>query len=208
MQLKRSQPLTARQLGARLGTSLNAVRHHLKELEAEALVGYAREHRGVGAPVFVYRLSAAGEGLFPRRYEQTLTHLLDHIVAREGRAAAVTMLEAHFQSLGERLRVETADWSAVDRLHALASALSAEGYMAEAEAEGNGGTLTGHNCAIRAVAERFPEVCEAETRLVADVVGGVVERRSHILAGCGTCQYTVRFAAAESSAPPHAKETL
>ena len=92
-QLKREQRLTAKQLATRLGTSLNAARHHLKELEAEGLVEYEREHRGVGAPAFAYRLTAAGEALFPRRYAETLTAVLDHLVAREGRETAVTMLE-------------------------------------------------------------------------------------------------------------------
>jgi predicted ArsR family transcriptional regulator len=50
-QLKRAQPLTARGLAVKLGISLNAVRHHLKELEAEGLVVDRREHRGVVAPV-------------------------------------------------------------------------------------------------------------------------------------------------------------
>ena len=45
-------------LAARLGVSLNAARHHLKELEAAGLVRYERENRGVGAPVFLYRLSS------------------------------------------------------------------------------------------------------------------------------------------------------
>ena len=35
VQLKRGQRLTAKELAARLGVSLNAVRHHLKELEGE-----------------------------------------------------------------------------------------------------------------------------------------------------------------------------
>ncbi|MGH7676496.1 MAG: helix-turn-helix domain-containing protein, partial [Gemmatimonadales bacterium] len=43
--LKRAQPLTARDLADRLGVSPNAVRHHLKELEAETLVVYGREQR-------------------------------------------------------------------------------------------------------------------------------------------------------------------
>ena len=51
-QLKREQRLTAKQVAKLLGTSLNAARHHLKELEAEGLVEYEREHRGVGAPPF------------------------------------------------------------------------------------------------------------------------------------------------------------
>ena len=88
-ELKKARRLTAKDLAARLDISLNAVRHHLKELEAEALVEYERQHRGVGAPAFAYRLTSAGEELFPRRYEATLSDLLDHVVEREGRAGAV-----------------------------------------------------------------------------------------------------------------------
>src|SRR5829696_7057554 len=73
VQLKLAQRLTAKEVAARLALSLNAVRHHLKELEVEGLVEYEREHRGVGAPAFLYNLSPAGEDLFPRRYEETLT---------------------------------------------------------------------------------------------------------------------------------------
>ena len=95
LQLKRGRELTAKDLASRLGLSLNAVRHHLKELELEGLVGHQRLHRGVGAPVFVYRLSAGGEALFPRRYGQALTAMLDHVVEHEGRGAAVALLESY-----------------------------------------------------------------------------------------------------------------
>src|SRR6266581_7018978 len=84
LELKRAQPLTAKQLAEKLGVSPNAVRHHLKELEAGSLIVYGREQRGVGAPTFAYRLSVDGEGLFPRRYEQTLTEVLDRIATRVG----------------------------------------------------------------------------------------------------------------------------
>src|ERR1041384_2402465 len=50
LELKRAQPLTATELADKLGVSPNAVRHHLKELEAEQLIVYGREQRGVGAP--------------------------------------------------------------------------------------------------------------------------------------------------------------
>src|SRR5215217_174278 len=73
IELKRGRCLTAKDIAVKLGVSLNAVRHHLKELEAEALVEYERQHRGVGAPAFAYRLSPSGETLFPRKYESTLT---------------------------------------------------------------------------------------------------------------------------------------
>jgi DeoR family suf operon transcriptional repressor len=193
VQLKRAQPLTAKELAARLGVSLNAVRHHLKELEAEGLVRYERSHRGVGAPAFSYRLSPAGEGLFPRRYQETLTALLDQIVEREGRSAAVEMLEAHLAGLASRLRAELGELSPEGRLAALARVRSEQGYMAEASFGDGSGVLTEHNCAIQAVAERFPEICAAEARFLSEVLGTQVERREHILSGCAACEYHVRF---------------
>src|SRR5919197_291251 len=93
LELKRAQPLTARQLAEKLDVSPNAIRHHLKELEAAALVVYGREQRGVGAPTYAYRLSAGGEALFPRGYEEMLTHVLERVAETSGREAAVKLLE-------------------------------------------------------------------------------------------------------------------
>lgn len=200
-ELKRAGPLTANELAARLGASLNAVRHHLKELEAERLIEYERERRRVGAPVFAYRLSAQGEALFPRRYEAALLGLLDRVVERDGRAAAVALLEAQFEALERRLRPELAGTPASERLSIVARALADEGYMAEGWAEDDGGALIEHNCAMRAVAERFPELCGAESRFLARTLGATVERESHILSGCGACGYRVRFPRDEDDVP-------
>lgn len=199
-QLKRSEVLTTRELAARLGASLNAVRHHLRELDEQGLVGYERQHRGVGAPVFAYRLTAAGEALFPQRYEATLTSLLDQMVQRDGHAGAVARLESRYDAMAAQLREQLADAPLPERLAAVARLLSGEGYMAEASASGSTGTLTEHNCAIRLVAERFPEICAAEARFLTAVLGNTVRRERHILSGCSACEYRVHLE--EPSAPP------
>jgi DeoR family suf operon transcriptional repressor len=193
LQLKHAQRLTAKELAGRMGVSLNAARHHLKELEAEGLIQYEREHRGVGAPAFAYRLSASGESLFPRRYEETLTAILEQMVERNGRAAAVALLESYFSGLSRRLQDELAGSTPTERLRALGRVLSEEGYMAEVSTQGGRATLTEHNCAIPAVAERFPEICAAEARFLAEVLGADVDRREHMLDGCSACEYHVRF---------------
>jgi DeoR family suf operon transcriptional repressor len=195
-QLKRCQPLTARELAVRLGVSLNAARHHLKELEVEGVVSYQREHRGVGAPVFAYRLTPAGEELFPRRYCEALTAMLGAVVEREGRGAAVTLLESYFQVLARRIRGQVEGVPPAERLRVVARALSEEGYMAEATSGEGVAVLTEHNCAIPAVAEQFPEICAAEARFLADVLSAEVERTGHILSGCPACEYQVRFSRA------------
>lgn len=199
IELKRAQRLTAKDLAAKLGVSLNAVRHHLKELEAEALVEYERQHRGVGAPAFAYRLSAAGEALFPRRYEATLTELLDYVVEREGRATAVAVLEARYDALARRLQDELAGATPAQRMAAVTRLLSEEGYMAEGATFAETGTLIEHNCAIQAVAQRFPEICAAEARFLAAALNAEVDRHGHILSGCSACEYRVRFRAANAS---------
>jgi DeoR family suf operon transcriptional repressor len=75
----------------------------------------------------------------------------------------------------------------------VARALSEEGYMAEAAPGDGTAVLTEHNCAIPALAERFPEICAAEARFLADVLSAEVERTGHILKGCPACEYQVRF---------------
>jgi DeoR family suf operon transcriptional repressor len=200
VELKKEPGRTARELARAVGLSLNAVRHHLKELEAEGVVAYQRVHRGVGAgaPGFAYRLTAAGEQLFPRRYEETLLQLLDYVVAREGRSAAVGVLEHHFEALAARLAPELEGLSPAERMRRVVGALSEHGYMAEGSATFCCGTLVEHNCAIRAVAERFPEVCAAEARFLGRVLEGTVERRGHMLQGGCACAYKIRFSKNDS----------
>lgn len=191
--LKRDQPLTAKQLAERLSVSANAIRHHLKGLEAESLIGYGREQRGIGAPTFAYRLLPEGEALFPKRYEETLTGLLERVAERAGRQAAVEMFEDHYAELTRKVRAELDGVPEAQRVAAVTRLMSDAGYMAEwREVEGSF-RLSEHNCAIRAVAQRFPEVCAAEERFLRDVLGAAVERRTHIVSGCNACEYAIAF---------------
>jgi predicted ArsR family transcriptional regulator len=88
-----------------------------------------------------------------------------------------------------------------ERVEALARLLSAEGYMAESRAHAGGAeeseaVLVEHNCPIPAIAGQFPEICAAEARHLAEVLGAEVERTGHILSGCPSCEYRVRFSRA------------
>ena len=200
--LKRTTGLTARGLADELGLSLNAVRHHLKELELSGLVGYERRpHKGAGAPSFLYRLTPAGEALFPRRYEDAVTRLLDHVVAREGREAAVELLQERYREMATRLRSVLTNATPEERLQAVTRALAEDGYMPEVR-RGDGASLpmlVEHNCPMQQVAARFPELCEAEARFLAEVLGAEVTRESHIVSGCGSCDYVVKTVNRENS---------
>ena len=191
--VKRTQPLATRDLAELLGVSTNAIRHHLKELEAEGIIRYEREQRGVGAPTFVYRLTERGESLFPKRYEAVISRLLSHIIESEGREAAIRVVEQEYEELARRLQPSLRDQPDAERVRVVSQALRESGYMTEFGERDGQFHITEHNCAIRAVAECLPEVCEAEARFLRQVLPASVERREHMLAGCNTCTYTVSF---------------
>lgn len=192
LSLKRSQPATAKELAKIFGVSANAVRRHLKELEAERLVAYGREQRGTGAPTYAYRLSADGEGLFPNRYEEALTQLLEHVVAHEGRDVAASVLQKQYDDLRAQLGEGIDALDPVSRLRAVAGVMEQAGFMAEIAEVGDELRLTVHNCAIHAAATCLPEICETELQFVQDVMATSVERSEHIMSGCNTCQYVMK----------------
>src|SRR2546430_2648331 len=88
--------------------------------------------------------------------------------------------------------------TASEPLDLVSRLMNQQGYMAEWREAAGTFRLSEHNCAIRAVAERFPEVCAAEERFLRDVLGAAVERRAHIASGCNSCEYAITF----TPAPP------
>ena len=194
--LKKSQPISASDLGDAFRLTANAIRRHLKELEAEGLVCAARKIRGVGGPTLIYSLTENGEALFPRSYEATLTTLLDSVRAERGTDGIVELFRAQWERVAGEAKDRLAALPLAERTQLLAELLTSHGYMAEASdaPNANEALLREHNCVLRAVAEKFPEVCVAEERFLEEFLGAVVERRRHIASGASCCEYCVRDA--------------
>ncbi len=206
LELKLAQPIGAKELAAKFGVSANAIRRHLKELEAEGLVVVGREPREIGAPMHTYRLSAGGEALFPNGYRDTLTAVLDHVAERGGREAVVEVFEARYDELRRRMSAELAQAPASQRLAVLARVLTEAGYMADWRAAEGSFQLAEHNCAMHAVAMKYPELCAVEERFLQDVLNAEVRRHAHIVSGCNACEYTISFASTSGRSLPVIQE--
>jgi DeoR family transcriptional regulator, suf operon transcriptional repressor len=217
--LKKAQPLSVHELGEQFGLTANALRRHLKAFEEDGLVRYRREVRGVGAPVFTYSLTAAGEALFPRSYVQVLATALEALRASTGEHAVEAVLEAEWARLADEAGPVLDALPLEERVPLVAELLTAKGYMAETvrltrsavptdgrAQEGVGGTpaesvsgesgaetltLRIHNCAVREIAERFPQACAVEAKFVERLLGVPLVRQAHRLGGCGHCEYSV-----------------
>jgi DeoR family transcriptional regulator, suf operon transcriptional repressor len=194
--LKKHQPLTARELAERFALTPNALRRHLETLEAAGVVRHSREVRGVGGPVHAFQLTGSGEALFPRSYANVLLESLEALAAERGRDGVSDFFRRKWTALAAEAAPALATLPLPERVQLVAELWTSLGYMAEADVDDATGlpVLRKHNCAIRAVAERFPEVCVTEAEFIADVIGVPAERRRHILAGCNTCEYVINGA--------------
>jgi DeoR family suf operon transcriptional repressor len=189
---KAARPVTAKELAEQFAVTPNALRRHLDALEADELVRHAREVRGVGAPVHAYALTEAGHALFPQHYAPVLAAVLEAVRDVGGPEAVRAVLRRQWRGLVEGARPRLAELPLEERVQLVAELRSSQGYMAEARPAGPGrATIREHHCALRDVAERFPELCAAEQELMEELLGVPVERTGHILGGCGACEYTV-----------------
>ncbi|WP_369700235.1 helix-turn-helix transcriptional regulator [Micromonospora sp. WMMA1996] len=186
---------TAAQLGSALGLSPAAIRRHLDAMLADGDV-VAREQtvrgsRGRGRPAKVFVLTdAARVRCGTHHYDNMATAALRWI-ARTGGAEAVAAFAAEQVAALEarcRAAVEDADDDApLARAEALAEALTAEGYAANASTIASGGQLCQHHCPVAHVAAEFPQLCEAETAVISRLVGTHVQRLATIAHGDGVC---------------------
>lgn len=197
-------PLTASELAGRLDLTPAAIRRHLDALLAEGLVE-AREQRtygsrGRGRPAKVFALTDAGRGVFYQAYDALAVDALAFIAETAGPSAVEEFARRRIAAFEARHRdrIDTAD--AAERPALLAEALTDEGYAAALRHPGSdprtpvdsrppvvGAQLCQHHCPVSHVAERYPQLCEAETEAFSRLLGTHVQRLATIAHGDGVC---------------------
>ena len=185
---------TAAELGRALGLSPAAIRRHLDALLADGEVA-GRERtvagrRGRGRPARVFLLTDQARLRQGRHtYDDLAAGALRWIAAQGGDRAVNAFATDRVASLADRCEAALADAGddPLARAEALAAALTREGYAASASAIATGGQLCQHHCPVAQVAAEFPQLCEAETRVISHLVGTHVQRLATIAHGDGVC---------------------
>ncbi len=204
--LLRHGHLSAQELAAQLAISPQAVRRHLKELEAEQLVTYEVLSGTVGRPQHRYAISEAGrEELRQWQRRQNASgakgfavELLESVAATLGPEQVQDVLQVAWQRKARDYRQKIGTGSLAERLHRLVALRQQEGYMAEfypvQDVDQPAAYLfTEYNCAISAVAQSFPAVCDHELQMFAIALEDCVVERTHwIVDGEHRCGYLIR----------------
>ncbi|MBH8563220.1 iron-sulfur cluster biosynthesis transcriptional regulator SufR [Nostoc sp. CENA67] len=202
--LKHSQA-TAFELAEVLDVSPQAIRRHLKDLEAEDLVLYSSiVQGGMGRPQHVYQLSRQGrDRLQPStsdRYGEFAVSLLDTLAETVGHDQFKSILQKQWERKAQEYRDRVGQGSLQERVENLVQLRKAEGFMAEYHAvdlddssDGKRFIFIEHNCAISNVAESFPTICGHELEMFAAVLPDCTVERTHwIINGEHRCGYLMQ----------------
>lgn len=196
--LKRRASATVAELTDHLGITSTAVRQHLDDLQATGLVERldAVNTGGRGRPRMPWALTDLATDLFPDRHADLTVELITAIresVGEEGLDAVIAN-RAGKQRTAYAEAVSRAGTTLEASVTALADIRSAEGYIADSEAEGDGSfTLTEHHCPVGTAAGTCNQLCRDELQVFRDVLGPDVEvqRTSHLLSGDSRCSYRI-----------------
>jgi predicted ArsR family transcriptional regulator len=187
-------PQTAAVLAQRLNLSPAGVRRHLDCLVADGLLVEVESRRpvnpGRGRPARTYALTDAGRAAFPHGYDDLATTALRYLHETGGDQAVLAFAQHRAETLAATLTPKVHGSSTIERVTSLTTALSAEGFAASSEdtpVPGSGVQICQHHCPVAHVAAEFPQLCEAETRAFASVLGTYVQRLATIAHGDGVC---------------------
>jgi len=185
---------TVAQLASAAGLSQVAVRRHLQGLVAGELVhGEVAPTTGPGRPAVHYTLTARGERLFPDRSSELADDVLTFLHDERGKNEMIAFLRWRQK---RQLAHYAGELDDLDDLHArlqrLAELLSEDGFLADADADGDGFALTQKHCAIKDAAAAHPQLCAFEAALFRQVLDAQVTRRQTIAGGSAACVCHVR----------------
>jgi predicted ArsR family transcriptional regulator len=188
--LREHGDLTAEEIARRRRSKTVVVRVHLRSLEGAGLVARTFEPRPVGRPVGRYRLTAAADALFPKRYDDFSAHLIEAMIAEHGEDAFRRILSRWEDRLHAHLDASLPA-EPMPRLMALAKHQTAHGFMASVRTDQEGVALVERNCPIAAIAARYPEICEAEAALFGRTLRWKTSLVSCQAKGDGVCVFRI-----------------
>jgi len=197
--LLRQGQATAQALAEQLQVSPQAIRRHLKDLEAEGLLQHHPIQEGMGRPTYFYALTKESRQQFPDRYDEFAVSLLDTLAQTVGLDQMGTILRKQWERKAAEYRQHIGGGSLRERVANLVELRKAEGYMAEFHDFQAGATagaqfiLTEYNCAIAQIAETFPSVCGHELEMFAAALPDCTVERTHWLVhGEHRCGYLIQ----------------
>ena len=114
-------------IATHLQVTPQAIRRHLKTLEANELIEHQSAQEGIGRPNHLYQLSRKGREHFPDQYDQFALSLLNTVADTMGPEHVSKLLKHQWQNKAKQYREKLGDAPLKERMQALVKLRQAEG---------------------------------------------------------------------------------
>ena len=192
--LKREGPLAIAQLAERLAMSGEAVRQQLVQLQREGWIEAIHERaatRHSGRPAARYRLTQAGDHVFPKQYDALTIAVLDAVATELGPESLDRIMASLTEARARVWEPRLEGKSLRERVEALRAIYEGEDPCMEAEEVPGGFRLVEHNCPFLNVALERPVLCSMTVSLLSRLLGFEVVREERFQTGDGRCAFRV-----------------
>jgi len=185
--LRRKGRSSAETIASDLGVTPNAVRQHLTNLERDGLVVSHPERSGRGRPSLLFALTERADSVFPKRYGQLATMVLQEVQEMGGPEA----LDEVFARVAARHATAIGlDFEA--KLDRVVRWIGRAGTLVEQTEGPEGIQVTIHNCPFRNTALKFPQVCTITPQLISRLTGAAISQSDSIHRRDPYCSFVVQ----------------
>lgn len=191
--LKERGAATIAQLAPPLALTGEAVRQQLLQLQREGWIEAVVDRDSVrgrtGRPATLYRLTDAGEHLFPKHYDALAVAVIDAVAEELGMDAAVRVLERvsndRVNALAPALQGRTLE----QKLDALKGWYVEDDPYMDHDRDGDDFRLIERNCPFYNTAMNRPALCSVSVNALTRLLGVRVAREEKFQNGDGRCVF-------------------
>lgn len=190
--LRKSSQASIKDLARQLGLTSTGVRQHLTILERDGLID-ARDERGrVGRPSLMYRLTAAGDALYPKKYDELANALIEEARALLGADALQRLMKNVAARFADSYASRLEGKPSAERLEETARIIEDRGNITESRWSGDDYLIEQHTCPFWDVATRNSAVCAMDVEFVRRLAGADARLSTSLLRGDSCCTFRIR----------------
>jgi predicted ArsR family transcriptional regulator len=190
--LRRKRSCSTETIASDLGVTPNAVRQHLTNLERDGFVVSHPERSGRGRPALLFSLTERADSVFPKRYGQLATMVLQAVQEMGGPEALDEVFARVAARHAHGIEHELVGLEFDEKLQKVVAWIGRAGTLAEQSDTSEGVKITIHNCPFRNTALKFPQVCSITPQLITRLLGAPVSQADSIHRRDPYCSFVVQ----------------
>ena len=195
--LRRKGRSSAETIANDLGVTPNAVRQHLTNLEREGLVVSQPERSGRGRPSLLFVLTERADAVFPKRYGQLATMVLQEVQEMGGPDALDELFARVAARHANAIERDLVGLDFDEKLRRVVAWIGRAGTLVEQTEGPDGVHVTIHNCPFRNTALKFPQVCSITPQLISRLTDAAISQSDSIHRHDPYCSFVVQRPAAD-----------